>query len=51
MKHIDFDNIGISDSGYYNNRFKRKVSEALYIKQYKPTLNTQLELIPLKCFN
>ena len=40
-KHIDLNNIKVIDSGYHNNRFKRKISEALYIKQYKPTLNTQ----------
>ena len=31
----------IIDSSCCNNRFKRKISEALYIKQYKPSLNTQ----------
>ena len=50
-KHIDLDNIKVIDSGYHNNRFKRKISEALYIKQYKPTLNTQEQSIPLKLFN
>ena len=50
-KHIDLDNIKVIDSGYHNNRFKRKISEALYIKQYKPTLNTQEQAIPLKLFN
>ena len=28
-KHIDLYNIKINDSGYHNNRFKRKISEAL----------------------
>ena len=51
------DNIKVIDSGYHNNRFTRKTSEALYIKQYtptlntlvnKPTLNTQEQSIPLK---
>ena len=37
---VDLDNIKVIDSGYHNNRFKRKISEALYILQYKPTLNT-----------
>lgn len=40
-KYVDLDNIETIDSGYYNNRFKRKISEALYIKQYKLSLNTQ----------
>lgn len=52
MKYVDFNNVSVSDSGYYNNRFKRKASEALHIKQYKPTLNTQLkELMLSKCLN
>ena len=50
-KHVDLDNIKVIDSGYHNNRFKRKISEALYIKQYKPTLNTQEQSIQLKLFN
>ena len=50
-KHIDLDNIKVIDSGYHNNRFKRKIFEALYIKQYKPMLNTQEQSIPLKLFN
>ena len=59
-KHVDLDNIKVIDSGYHNNRFTRKLSEALYIKQYtptlntlvnKPTLNTQEQSIPLKIFN
>ena len=50
-KHNDIDNIKFIDSGYHNGRFKRKISEALYIKQYKPTLNTWEQSIPLKLFN
>ena len=50
-KHVDLDNLKVIDSGHHNNRFKRKISEALYIKPYKPTLNTQLQSIPWKLFN
>ena len=39
-KHVDLDNIKIIDSGYHNNRFKRKISEALFIKQYKLTFKS-----------
>ena len=39
-KDVDLDNIKVIDSGYHNNRFKRKISEALYILQYNTTLNT-----------
>ena len=48
---IETDNRKVIDSGYHSNRFKRKISEALYIKQYKPMLNTQEQSIPLKLFN
>ena len=37
--------------GFDNNRVKRKISEALLIKQYLPTLNTQENLISLKIFD
>ena len=37
--------------GFKNNRTKRKISEALLIKQYRPTLNTQENLIALELFN
>ena len=40
-KIVDLKDFKIIDSSYHNNRFKRKISEALYIKQYKPSLNTQ----------
>ena len=50
-KHIHLDIIKVIDSGYHKNRFRRKISEALYIKQYKPTLNTQEQSILLRLFN
>ena len=27
--------------GYNNNTYKRKISEALFVKQYRPSLNGQ----------
>ena len=48
-KHTHLENIKVIDSGYHNKRFKRKIS--LYIKRYKPMLNTQEQSIPLKLFN
>ena len=51
LKHVDLDNINVINSGYHNYRFKRKIYEVLYIKQYKPTLNTPEQSIPLKLFN
>ena len=34
----------------FKNYYKRKVSEALYIKQKKPSLNVQDNSIPLQLF-
>ena len=36
-KTVDLKDFKITDSSYHNNKFKRKISEALYIKQYKPS--------------
>ena len=41
----------IIGNGFKNNSFKRKVSEALLIKQIKPSLNVQEKSIELKLFN
>ena len=38
-------------NGYGNNLNKRKIAEALLIKELKPTLNKQDKPIPLKLFN
>ena len=40
-KTVDLKDFKIIDSSYRNIRFKRNISKALYIKQYKPSLNTQ----------
>ena len=40
-KTVDLKDLKIVDSSYHKNRFSRKISEALYIKQSKPSLNTQ----------
>ena len=50
-KTVDLKDFKIIDSSYHNNRFKRKISEALYIKQYKPSLSTQQQSAQLKLFN
>ena len=50
-KHLDLDNIKVIDSGYQNNKFKRKISEALFTKQFKTMLNTQEQSIQLVLFN
>ena len=41
----------IHGKGFNNNRLKKKLSEALLIKQYWPTLNTQENSISLEHFN
>ena len=40
-----------SGTGFKNNSFKRKISEALLIKQIKPSLNVQEKSLELKLFN
>ena len=49
-KRVFTDDFTILGSNYRSN-FKRKISESLFIKQYKPTLNTQENSITLKLFN
>ena len=44
---IDFE---IVDKNFYNNKRKRKTAEALWIKDLRPTLNTQEKSIQLKIF-
>ena len=41
----------ITCSNFRKNVFKRKIAEALLIKQLKPTLSKQEKLIQLKRFN
>ena len=44
----DFTIIG---SNFKNNRLKRKIAEALLIKQKRPSLNVQDQSVELKLFN
>ena len=48
LEAADYKIIG---TGYRNNTMKRKLSEALSIKELKPTLNKQEKSLPLKLFN
>ena len=41
----------VFSSGYHNRTFKRKVSESLFIKQNRSTLNKHGTSVPLKLFN
>ena len=50
-QHFHTNSFKIIGNGFKNNSFKRKVSEALLIKQIKPSLNVQEKSIELKLFN
>ena len=39
--HVDLDHIKIMNSGYHNNKFKRNISEILYVKLHWSSLNTE----------
>ena len=47
----DISDFKIIGSNFRKNVFKRKIAEALLIKQLKPTLNKQEKSIELKPFN
>jgi len=46
-----YEDFSIIGRGYKGNSYKRKLSEALYIKQLRPILNVQDKSIPLKLLN
>ena len=48
---LEISDYRIIGNGYKNNGNKRKIAEALLIKELKPTLNKQDKSIPLKLFN
>ena len=48
---VDIGHFQILNRGYSNNTYKRRVSEALLVKQYRPTLNVQDNSVPLQLFN
>ena len=50
-RHVDLGNMKIIDSSFHNNKLKRKIPEALYIKQYRPSLNSQEQPVEPKLFN
>ena len=50
-RHVDLGNTKIIDSSFHNTKLKRKISEVLYIKQYRPSLNSQEQSVELKLFN
>ena len=50
-KNVERQDFKIIGKGYRNNAMKRKISEALYCRELKPTLNVQEKSIDLKLFN
>ena len=48
LEAVDYKIVG---TGYRNNIMKRKLSETLFIKELKPTLNKPEKSLPLKLFN
>ena len=48
---VTLDDLTVLSSDYCNRRFKRKVSESIFIKQNRPTLNKHDTSVPLKLFN
>ena len=47
-ENVNLDDFKILSSGFRNNKFKRKLAEALCIKNLKPTLNKQDQSVPIK---
>ena len=48
---VSIENFKIINMGYNNNTYKRRISEALFVKQYHPSLNVQDSSVPLQLFN
>ena len=51
QRHVELSNMKIIDSSFHGNNFKRKISEALYIKHYRPSVNSQEQSVEPKHFN
>ena len=50
-RNANHDDFKIIESGFRNNTFKRKVTEALLIKELRPTLSIQKKSVEMKLFN
>ena len=48
---LNINHFEILSNGYKNNKFKRKLAEALHIEHERPTLNVQEQSVPLLLFN
>ena len=49
-KNVNTIDFKIIDKNFHNNKRKRKIAEALWMKDLRPTLNTQEKSIQLKLF-
>ena len=49
--NVDQKNFKIIVKNLKNNKWKRKISESLWIKDLRPTLNAQHKSVPLELFN
>ena len=48
---VDLKDFKVIDVNYHGNKYKRKISEGLHIKQYRLLLNAQEHSVQLKLFN
>ena len=50
-KQVSFEDFCILGNGYTNSKIKRKISEALFIKELRLSLNIQETSVPLLLYN
>ena len=48
---VNIENFKILNLGYNNNTYKKRISETLFKKQYRLSLNVQDNSVPLQLFN
>ena len=51
QRQVSFEDFRILRNGYTNSKIKRKISEALFIKELHPSLNTQETSVLLLLYN
>ena len=50
-QNVNIDHFEILSNGCKNNKFKRKLAEAIHVKHERHSLNVQEQSVPLKLFN
>ena len=48
---VNNENFKILNMGNNNHTYKRRISEALFVEQFRPSFNMQDNSVPLKLFN